>query len=94
MGCGTRTCLTGISGDLFCGKWTFSTPPQLTEFADPTSDGVVSWNQVDVGPNHACAVNTQQDVWCWGLNTVGQFGTGVASSTRIDEPLTVTQRVN
>ena len=44
-------------------------------------------------PNLACAVNTQQDVWCWGLNTKGQFGTGVATSTRIEEPVTAAQRV-
>ena len=48
---------------------------------------------VDLGPDYACAVNTQQDVWCWGLNTKGQFGTGVATSTRIEEPVTAAQRV-
>ena len=92
VGVGTRTCLTGLGGDLFCGNWTTGIPPKLAMVPDPTSDHAVVWNQVDVGPNHACAVTTQQDVWCWGLNTVGQFGTGVASPTRALLPVTAATR--
>jgi Regulator of chromosome condensation (RCC1) repeat len=92
VGVGTRTCVTGQGGDLFCGNWTAGTPPLLTMIPDPVSDYSVIWNQVDVGPNHACAVTTQQDVWCWGLNTVGQFGTGAASATRAYEPVTAATR--
>jgi alpha-tubulin suppressor-like RCC1 family protein len=53
---------------------------------------VISWNQVDVGPNHVCAVTTQQDIWCFGLNAFGEFGTGTTSTTRTDGPVTAAIR--
>ena len=31
---------------------------------------------VAVGDSHACAVTSPGAVWCWGLNTSGQLGTG------------------
>ena len=55
---------------------------------DPASDHYISWNQADVGPNHVCAVNTQRDIWCFGTNAFGQFGTGTTSTTRTDAPMT------
>jgi alpha-tubulin suppressor-like RCC1 family protein len=85
----TRICATGLGGDLFCGNWKSWAPPtQLPMVPAPASDHYISWNQTDVGPNHVCAVSTQRDVWCFGNNTYGQFGTGAVSTTRTDEPLT------
>jgi alpha-tubulin suppressor-like RCC1 family protein len=84
----TRTCLTDLGGDLFCGNWRANTlPSQLTEVPDPKGVAVVSYTQVDVGPNHVCAVSSAQDIWCFGFNTFGQFGTGLVSGTRISEPV-------
>lgn len=78
----TRTCVTGLGGDLFCGNWmSGAKPSQLTMVPDPASDHFIVWNQSDVGPNHVCAVSTQQDVWCFGKNGFGQFGTGTVSSS-------------
>ena len=86
----TRTCLTDLGGDLFCGNWRAnSLPSQLTEVPDPKAVAVVSYTQVDVGPNHVCAVSSAQDIWCFGFNTSGQFGTGLVdtTNTRTWEPV-------
>src|SRR5688572_15556228 len=81
----TRICATGLGGDLFCGNWKSWAPPtQLPMVADPPNDHYVIWNQVDVGPNHVCAVTSQRDIWCFGTNAFGQFGTGTISTTRTD----------
>lgn len=85
----TRICATGLGGDLFCGNWKFwATPTQLPMVPDPASDHYVSWNQMDVGPNHVCAVNTQRDIWCFGTNAFGQLGIGTTSTARTDMPVT------
>jgi len=84
----TRICATGLGGDLFCGhwrSWVNPTPP-LSVIPDPASDPYVIWNQMDVGPNHVCALDTNRDVWCFGTNHFGQFGTGTTSAARTDEP--------
>jgi len=83
----TRTCATALGGDLFCGNWRWgANPTQLTMLGDPPSEHYVSWNQVDVGPNHVCAVTSQRDIWCFGMNDAGQFGTGTTSTARTDAP--------
>jgi len=66
-----------------------SLPSQLTEVPDPKAVAVVSYTQVDVGPNHVCAVSSAQDIWCFGFNTSGQFGTGLVdtTNTRTWEPV-------
>lgn len=38
----------------------------------PTAEAV----QVDVGAQHACAVDSDGNLWCWGNNDAGQLGTG------------------
>ena len=85
----TRMCATGLGGDLFCGNWkSWAAPTQLPMVPPPASDHYVSWNQMDVGPNNVCALNTQRDIWCFGTNEFGQFGTGTISTTRTDVPVT------
>ena len=86
-------CITDLGGELSCGHWQAGiSPPQLSQVPDPQGVAVISWTQVDVGPNHACAVTTQRDVWCFGDNSWGQFGTGAQSSTRTNVPATAANR--
>lgn len=84
----TRTCAVSFQwGDLSCGRWVNNIANSLTQVNDPKSYyHVLTYTQVDVGLNHACAVNTQGDILCFGKNTFGQFGTGYMSSIRVDEP--------
>ena len=88
----TRTCATALGGDLFCGNWGGPRPPQLTLVPDPASDHYISWNQVDVGPGHVCAVNNQQDIWCFGMNDFGQLGLAAFSNSRTTGPTTPVSR--
>jgi alpha-tubulin suppressor-like RCC1 family protein len=88
-----RICITDLGGELSCEYWKAGTPPpQLKEVDDPKGVAVISWTQVDVGPNHVCAVTQQRDVWCFGDNSWGQFGTGAQSSTRTSMPATAANR--
>ncbi|MFN7003902.1 MAG: RCC1 domain-containing protein [Roseinatronobacter sp.] len=41
--------------------------------------------QISAGGYHTCALDADGDVWCWGLNFLGQLGDG----TEIDRPLPV-----
>jgi hypothetical protein len=88
----TRTCVAGLGGDLFCGNWTSAIPPQLPLVAEPASDRYIVWNQVDVGENHVCALTSQRDVWCFGIDKFGQFGTGATSTVRTFAPVTAVNR--
>ena len=37
--------------------------------------------QVVAGTGHACALESDGTVWCWGSNSVGQLGTGMRSGS-------------
>lgn len=39
----------------------------------------VTWRSLAASWNHACGVDTQADIYCWGLNGSGQLGMGDAS---------------
>ncbi|MCO4763566.1 MAG: hypothetical protein KC502_18795, partial [Myxococcales bacterium] len=43
--------------------------------------GVSEVKQLAVGYEHVCALREDGKLYCWGYNTYGQCGTGVASST-------------
>jgi alpha-tubulin suppressor-like RCC1 family protein len=88
-----RICITDLGGELSCAYWKASAPPpQLSQIPDPKGVAVISWTQVDVGPNHVCAVTTRGDVWCFGDNSWGQFGTGAWSNNRTEVPATAANR--
>jgi len=88
-----QTCLTDSSGELLCRNWvTSAAPGQLGTMKKPWTDYGVDYTQVDVGPNHACAVTSERDIWCWGMNDFGQFGTGLFTNFDSFEPKTRTIR--
>jgi alpha-tubulin suppressor-like RCC1 family protein len=41
-----------------------------------------TYNQVDVGLNHACAVTYTHEIYCWGDNHLGQLGDSTAVKVR------------
>jgi len=89
----TQTCLTDSAGDLLCRNWVASaTPGQLGKMKKPWTDFGVDYTQVDIGPTHACAVTSERDIWCWGMNDWGQFGTGTTSNMDTFEPKVKTNR--
>jgi alpha-tubulin suppressor-like RCC1 family protein len=51
--------------------------------------GITDAVEVDAGYDHACAVRANGTVACWGDNSLGQLGTGVASTTPSAAPVAV-----
>ena len=39
-----------------------------------------TYSAVSAGQLHACALRTDKTLWCWGLNTSGQVGTGAGDA--------------
>ena len=48
------------------------------EVRDTTSNPISDATAIATGREHACAVRANGSVWCWGLNTNGELGTGAA----------------
>lgn len=67
LAAGSYPCVLNDSGMVMCFQG--STP------TIPIASGAVS---ISVGASHACAVMTDSRVWCWGGNSLGQLGEGVA----------------
>jgi alpha-tubulin suppressor-like RCC1 family protein len=91
---GNHTCAVLTDGSLWC--WGANAEGQLgigttTPSTSPARVGAATnWRSVSAGTNAStCAVNTLNEVWCWGFNVSGQ--TGVASATtRVLSPTKIT----
>jgi hypothetical protein len=60
-------------------------------FSYDLSNLVNSVMQASAGRYHACAVETDGTLWCWGANDQGQLGVGLDDgSTETDTPIQVT----
>ena len=48
---------------------------------------VVEFAQISAGDAHTCAVSTQADVYCWGVNAASQLGDSSTVATNIPTPV-------
>ncbi len=64
------------NGQLGIGSTTPSTTPAVV--FGGLAPNIVS---VEAGGNHSCAITTQNQMWCWGLNDEGQLGTNTTVSS-------------
>lgn len=76
--CGIRDkslyCRGETDGALSVGNGTASDAPEFVQVGAP---GV--WSDVSVGERNACAVQTNDSLWCWGQNTKGEVGDGTTT---------------
>jgi len=54
--------------------------------------GGLLFSHISAGANHACGVTIEHTVYCWGLNSAGQLGTGDTASS--PTPLPVAGRLS
>lgn len=80
---GTHSCGVAASGTAYC--WGTQTKGQLgtgdnrLQYLVPTPvSGTRAFSRIVAGFEHVCALTTSGHAWCWGDNTFGQLGTGVA----------------
>jgi invasion protein IalB len=91
-GTGT-TCGLATNGSIWC--WGMAEGPRgvawNTTQGDPAAGSSVepkrvgtaaNWVKVEVATNHACAMNTTGEIWCWGSNNFGQLGLGTYDATQ------------
>ncbi|MGI6393503.1 MAG: RCC1 domain-containing protein [bacterium] len=74
-----HTCAINSTGELFCwGKNDLGALGDGTEVdrKHPVKIGenIGQWVDVSAGGAHTCAINSNGELYCWGLNSRGQFG--------------------
>ena len=70
-------CSRGLDGSVSClGDRLASGPPLASErSATPKKvPGLIGVRELSLGDEHACAIRSDGQVWCWGSNERGQLG--------------------
>ncbi|MDP9036397.1 MAG: hypothetical protein M3O50_16475 [Myxococcota bacterium] len=77
----SHSCATRTDGTLWC--WGTNTDGEVgigsvvTPQTSPAQVGALTtWRNVSAGRTDACATKTDNTLWCWGKNDVGQLGIG------------------
>lgn len=74
------TCAIATDGHLWCwgdnaeGQLGFDKAEVSSLSAPGPVDSAPQFTALSAGTNHACGVNPQQEIWCWGSNASGQLG--------------------
>ncbi len=85
------TCAVKANGRVSCWGdnewWLFSQGTEQPASGTPTEIPALSGvSSVSLGRYHACAVNDDGSVWCWGDNEKGQVGVDPLSQTFVQSP--------
>lgn len=81
-------CAIDHAGALACWGASYGGGPRTPTVIDavgPVASASLAWT-------HACAISTDSDVWCWGLNEAGELGRGSVDPSGVGarEPMLVT----
>jgi alpha-tubulin suppressor-like RCC1 family protein len=64
-------------GALGLGDLGLNAQGQSTDRTLPTQVGTgTAWRHISAGQDHACALQSDRSLWCWGGNAYGQLGLG------------------
>lgn len=78
------------AGIVYCwGKNLMLTSGDITTPTAQTIGGTDPFVSVMVGRMHICAINSNQDLYCWGGNDKGQIGDGTSHATNKSSPYLV-----
>lgn len=75
-------CALGATGRAYCwgsaGPWLGPRTDDTTYLpaAIPDAPDGALWEELTPGGEHACAIDSEDRLWCWGLNGSGQLGDG------------------
>ena len=90
--CGLTTSAGAVCwGENLYGQTGTRSPSQIVFVPTPVAAGV-QWRLLDASWNHACGVDTNFDVYCWGLNNFGQLGMGTESAPVIPSSKVVSDK--
>lgn len=53
----------------------------------PVAGAPHAFSRIESGVSHTCAVKTNETVWCWGSNSVGQLGNGTTTASTTPVPV-------
>ena len=68
-------------GQLGTANFSFSNEPQLIQLTDN-----LSFEQIDVGPDYACGISNNSQLYCWGSNSNGKLGIGSDNYSSFQKP--------
>jgi alpha-tubulin suppressor-like RCC1 family protein len=83
---GNETASCVIGGALFCwGTLNGAPDPATGDLGDrrtglPAAFGTEQWSSIAVSSSHACGIQGDGTLWCWGRNCGGQLGDGTRAS--------------
>lgn len=87
---GNRNCALKSNGTSWCWGGGYNSAKQdLNRYGGPADlrpkqiGAGIHWQSITTGDNHSCAIADNNDLYCWGLNDIGQIGDGAAWSTEM-----------
>lgn len=88
-----HSCGISTPGDVYCwgsgdlgqrGGGAAGSAVLLPEAVTDPPSGAVTWTEITAGRDHTCGLTDAGEIFCWGLNSLGQLGTA-SSETCTDE---------
>lgn len=94
----TSTCGITVEGEAYCwGNDSFGQLGRGDESSAPRPEpapvtGAHEFASLTLGRTHACGIDTEGELWCWGANDTGQLGDGTTESAAVPTAVATDQR--